>query len=1021
MMRKHKLAIAGAVLGAVLLARWACRSEWPDHEGKIRQTAQLSAGQLRRGGPGYVSILAEGLYVERGDEQVQRLTLEVDEAELALIDAAGVATPLAVKWKGERGKRAELTLPEVADGDYKLRATYHTKLGKGEAELALPLYSPARIHVITDRPLYEAGNVVHFRAVVLRARDLVPLDRRPGRWLITDPQGQILLEEKAPAGDFGVVAGSFPLDKDAAAGSWNVQWLSSDQSDTVSFEVRPFTLPRFRVEATASQPFYSVGEVPVVRGAVVYSSGAPVAGAQLELTWQTSGAWPPPREWQDKLLPKAAVTRADGQFELTLPEIPQDLQGQVTLAARLIATDPAGDRVESQVQLLLSADKITVSAVTELGEGLVEGFNNRLYLRVTTPDGRVLQGAKIKVKRAWQPSDVGVEGVVDEDGVAALQIDPGAPVNVVVPAQPWRPAPRRALVRRGEPEELIGGEGAPLADQLEMDRWLAAMAPCSKWYSAERSQVRIGLRVSAAGAISLMSAAAGEDEGDGDEEADGDEGADVAKGGKRAASPLAQCALAALRGARLPAGSERMYAVDFAFSEPDLPSLQVSIEGPHPPPAELEPALQQRAASARDCLSESSEGPLPQALSWRVQAGSRQVQLGGWIADPNGAAAAMGCATAAMNGAVALRRPAAREAFGLVRFTAALPERTRQQKPQPTMMLGYELAVSAEVEGAPATKLRLPPGEIPPLRMRLTPVLAKAGEEITAELIRGPSFSGELPEKLRLSCLAWQKEEKLDAERRTRWKLPAAIDGWCEVRGGGVRALAFIKPANDLTVSIQPEQPRYAPGDQAQLKIQTKIAGVGGKAAVGLFGVDESLGQLIPLPGAGELDRLRSKVETSAPAFGSLDGQALTLGRIQGANAAAATVLRVSSIPGPPELDAVVSASSDRDAGFDAVAELTDRFYTVLGELYAQARQWEKAAPATEKMRPETMAQLWKKALAACKKRGERIDDAFGRELRLRMLPADLLALTAPEAVITGTRLPEDVENWSAWVARKRP
>ena len=41
-------------------------------------------------------------------------------------------------------------------------------------------------------------------------------------------------------------------------------------------------------------------------------------------------------------------------------------------------------------------------------------------------------------------------------------------------------------------------------------------------------------------------------------------------------------------------------------------------------------------------------------------------------------------------------------------------------------------------EGAPSTKIRIAPGAVPPLRMRVTPVLAKAGEEVTAEVIDGP-------------------------------------------------------------------------------------------------------------------------------------------------------------------------------------------------------------------------------------------------------------------------------------------
>ncbi|MEO7736367.1 MAG: hypothetical protein ABIY55_35745, partial [Kofleriaceae bacterium] len=79
-------------------------------------------------------------------------------------------------------------------------------------------------------------------------------------------------------------------------------------------------------------------------------------------------------------------------------------------------------------------------------------------------------------------------------------------------------------------------------------------------------------------------------------------------------------------------------------------------------------------------------------------------------------------------------------------------------------------------------------------------------------------------------------------------------------------------------------------------------------------------------------------------------------------------------------------------------------------------------APAAEKMAPATMARLWSAALEACKARGQRIDDAYGRRMRLARLPADLLALTDPRAVVVvATRLTEDVENWPAWVSKEQP
>ncbi len=1040
-------------------------------DGAVRQTARLSASGLRRGAAGQVTLAAIAHYTTGDADGEQRAPVpRARSIELSLV-GKGAATrgsstgpsstgpaagqppapstaqlpgsstgqrtgptpgqapgstagqapggapsqlsvrPLAgVRWhESDDTSWAEVSLPEVPDGDYQLRARYTTALGTGEVSLPLALYAPARIHVLTDRPLYEPGNTVRFRAVVLRAHDLAPLDHRPGTWVVTSPENEVLLEEAAPAGAWGVVSGSFPLDRRAPTGTWKVAWRSADAVDEVPFTVEPFTLPRFRVDAIAGQPFYRAGDRPVIRGAVRYASGAPVAAAQLDITWDIAGDWPPPLAWQTTLLPRHAQTAASGRFELALPEVPADLQGRATLTARISAVDAAGDRVAGAATVLLSQDGIQVAAVTELADGLVESFNNRLYVRVATPDGRVVANTKVTLRRAWQPNDPGITAELDEDGVASVQLDPGAPVNLVIPAAPWRPAPPRALVTRGATTELIGGEGASLADQVALDRWLPRLASCAAWLDEDAGSTRLALRVAASGAV--LAAGAGP-------------------------APIDRCVVGIARQQRLPAGRERLYTVELQLADPALPRLTASVEGALEAPPGLDDEIEALVGRTRDCLP-SREGSLARMLTWRVAAGKKAVELTGWIADPTATEgegeAAMACVTARFAGArIVLAEPAASDALGLVRFSIELPASERQARPQPTTMLGYELLVTAQTEGAPTAKLRIAPGAVPPLRLRVTPVLPRPGEPVTAELVRGPAWTGALPEKLALTCLRARAEGALDKEHRVALVVPNGVEGWCaitaapsatgEIPAGaaGVRALIYVRPAAELRVSVVPGRDRYKPGERAELAIRTTLGGKGGPAAVGLFGVDDSLGQLVPLPDGDALGRLRPQVETRAPAFGVLDGQALTLGRIRGANAAAATVLRVAAIPAPPELDAV--ASGQAQSAFDPIEELTDRFYLVLAELHGQVRAWEAKAPAGEKMTPATLARLWAAALDACAARGQRVDDAYGRRLRLSRLPADLLALTDPRAVVVvATRLTEDVENWAAWVRREQP
>ncbi|MBZ0234074.1 MAG: hypothetical protein K8M05_17220 [Deltaproteobacteria bacterium] len=996
--------VAGVVLiTGLVIQQNACSSDdgWPPHDGNIRQTVRLDAYGLRRGGEGTVTLTATANFTRKAADVVDSVPVPgFSSIALALVDGKGVATPLPVqKWESQTGSsRGTVKLPEVPDGDYKLRASYRTRAGAGDVEANLPLYTPARIHVITDRPLYEPGNVVRFRAVVLRARDLAPLDSRPGRWIVKDPDGEVLLEESSPAGEWGVVAGTFPLDKGAPTGTWRIAWVSADASDEVPFTVEPFTLPRFRVEAAADKPYYRPLDTPVVRGAVVYSSGAPVTGAELAIEWDIDGDWPPPTSWLESQLPRVAKVAGNGRFELKLPAIPRDLQGQVTMTARIAALDPAGDRVEGRASVLLSEDGIAVSAVTEIGDGLVQGFNNRLYIRVTTPDGVVVPGAAVTVKRTWQGDDPGLAAVLDEDGVAALQIDPGAPVNVVIPALPYRPPPLPQLVTRDEPEELIGEEGAPLADQVEMDRWLAALSPCALWYDESDSGVSVGIRATTAGALTVVAAGS---------------------------TPLDRCVVDTLARKRLPAGADRMYSLTFSFVDPALPRLAASVDGALEVPEGLETAVGELAMRARSCLPRDAQGSLPRALTWTAREGSKEVLFGGWIADPasgeEAAVSAMGCAQGRLTGArVALEEEASADSMGIVRFTVEPPEIAGEARPQPTTMLGYELTVAVELEGKPSTKLRLTPGEVPDLRLRVQPVLAKVGDKVRAELIRGPDFAATgrtLPKELVLEHLKGRVTAELDDKKQAEFTIPAGAEGWIEVSGGGARALVYVKPENDLAVAVKPKAERYAPGQQAELAITTELGGKGAKAAVGLIGVDESLGQLATLPGVDELARLRPQVETTTPAFGVLDGQALALGRVRGANAAAATILKVGAIPRPPELDAVVSAQGETT--FDPIAELTDNFYNVLAELHVQVRAWEQSAPPAEQMKPETMVRLWQQALDACARRKEPVVDAWGRRLRLSRLPDDLLMLTDPRVVVAvGTRLPEDVESWTDYVRK---
>lgn len=1018
------LVLGLAALGLLIASTQTCLRTgfayglWVDQcpDGEIRQTIRVDSSGLSRGAFQSISVGVTAHYVATDGQAVRTAALTRFTPTVALVTAQG-ETLLNPKdgWKVlGNGMTALVALPKVNDGVYTLRVRAHSALGEAQLDVPLPLFAPARIHVLTDRPLYEPGNTVRFRALALKADDLSPLEERPGTWRVVNPSGVVLLEEQAPSGAWGVVSGSFPLDLGAESGTWSVTWASGNDSQTRTFDVRPFTLPRFRVEATPVKRWYRRGERPVVKGSVRYASGAPVAGAKLQARWNTQGAWPPPTSWTDgSALPKEATTTADGTFTFELPPVPQDLQGQATLVAHLDAVDAAGDRVEASAAVLLSQDDIAVTAVTELADGLVEGFNNRVFLRATTPDGQVLRGVVLTVKRLWDPSDTGTDAEADEDGVASLQLDPGPPVNVVIPAMPFRPQPPTPPVQRQSLEELLdlGETGeVSLADRLTFDRGQARLGACARYAGQAGRHAVAGLLVRASGAVFEVSTSGGR---------------------------LGRCLEDALKRLRFEPGHERFFQVSYSFDDSELPRLEADVQGVPIAPPGLQEHLADALLEVRDCLPANvSTGELPRLLQWKVVPERRKVELT-WvpvkgIALPE---SALACITGRLR-SLTLPKGSAHQAdgeddedetaqspaIGVASVQVIAPERSTALRPQDTVMVGYELSVTAKSQGEVLgrTTLRLNPGRVPAIRLRAKNQLVRPGEVITVEVLRGPDFTGELPETLSLRHAYQSVEGKLDPQTRTaQFQVPADWQGWAGVSWADGRVLFFVQPRAPLSVTVRPAKERYAPGQVAQLEIRTAEGNTGAQAGVGLFGVDDSLSQLVSLPGADELASLRPQASGVA-VFGSLDAQALALGRIRGANAAAAILLRVSAMPPPPTVEAAVPVHGA--TAFDPNEALVDRFYAVLEELYVQERTWESTAPASEKLTPPVMARLWSQALDAVEAKKESARDAFGRTLRLHRLPADLLALTDPRnVVVNGTRLPEDVQNWTQWVAKEKP
>lgn len=974
---------------------------WPSRcpSSELRLDLNVSASGLLRGQDGGgIDIVPQARWLdgEGRDAYPQQEVLRRGFSwDVTLLDAAGTEVEgldLGRREGGRWGFRVPAVLPDVPDGDYTLRVKVDAGFEAAELDVPVPVYAPAVVHLMTDRPLYKPGQEVLLRSVVLRRTDWTALPGRPGRWRIVDPEGTEMLVEKDVAGPWGVADGSFPLDADARIGRWTATWESGGASDSVSFDVRPFRLPRLVVEPQPSAAWFAAGDEVVIEGRARYTSGAPVANAPVTVTLAVAdGRWAPPLEWEE---PREVRTGTDGSFTVSYGAVPPDLIDRTRLRAEVRVVEAAGEAANGSTTVVVSRDSLAIDVLTELAGGLVEGFNNRTYLRVTTPDGRALADASLVVKRPYDPADPGKEATTDVDGVAALQLDPGPPVTVVIPAPPYRPRPPIP-----DPPRLVSAsrvaDGAPLDldERRSLDERLQSLERC-RTFAVGDQDVPVGVQVDSTGAARRVVAA--ED-------------------------PLSECVGAAMAGLRMPSGDARTYALTWRIPDAQLPSITASTTNAFGSAA-IDGWLAQAAARSRACFApgQGVDGAEVLTLHWAVDAGSRSVgsaihEAGGSGLSPT----ALTCVRTALSGGT-LAEPAAAPAMGATRFTLHVPRPAGAAAQESWTQTGYELAVSATADGAEAGSgtVVVGTGAVPSVRLRADPSLASPGDEVVIQLIRGPGFYGELPDELGLYDGTAEVVRADVVENKVTLKLPDTARGFLHADFAGARAVVFVRDPSPLSVALSTPRATYRPGETAELTVTTRAGDAPVAAAVGLVGVDAALAQLAPLVDPNDFGRVTVRATSDHPAFGAFDPRALTLGQIRGENAAKAAVLAITSLPDDPKGDAPSSGSAS--VASDVEGRATLNFYRALERATTKVRAWEAAAGPGELLAPEQMVAFWDDSLAELADEGEPAVDGFGRTLELSVLSLDRVQLTDPRTlVVDAARLPEDFVGWTQYVTQE--
>lgn len=226
----------------------------------------------------------------------------------------------------------------------------------------------ATVHVYTDRPLYQPGQTVYYKAIIRRNND-ARLDILPEGTAVTatiwDAQGGIVQTTTLATNWFGTVHGSFALAEGATLGSYRLEIRTLDEGHGQTFKVTAQHNPTYSVVVTTDPSHPVIGDTVQITVEAVSDLGEPVANAEVTLKVYEPAVW-----YGYAAKPIQAKTDENGRFTTTFPtkQLAQEMYGEASkhLAIEAIVKDSDQQAVSglTAIRLYAAAETLTIAQST---------------------------------------------------------------------------------------------------------------------------------------------------------------------------------------------------------------------------------------------------------------------------------------------------------------------------------------------------------------------------------------------------------------------------------------------------------------------------------------------------------------------------------------------------------------------------------------------------------------------------------------------------------------------------------
>ena len=315
---------------------------------------------------------------------------------ISLIDAKKNKHHVYSGLTDQKGKvLANFDIPTLEAGTYTMEIATRSALGEEKLERQVRIKADGKILLVTDRPIYQSGHLIHLRALALRSFDMKPLENKDVLFEIEDPKGNKVYKKTFKTSDFGIASVDFQLADEVNMGDYNLRAIIGDIRAEKTVQVKRYVLPKFKVEVKADKTFYLPKEKITVDLQSDYFFGKPVANSKIEVSASTFDvAFKEFSKWK-------GMTDANGhaKFEIQLPDyfVGQPLQAGNAIVKLDIKVLDNADHTEKVVKSYAVSDQaIRLSVISEGGK-MVPGLENRVFLAAIYPDGSPAPNVEVKL------------------------------------------------------------------------------------------------------------------------------------------------------------------------------------------------------------------------------------------------------------------------------------------------------------------------------------------------------------------------------------------------------------------------------------------------------------------------------------------------------------------------------------------------------------------------------------------------------------------------------------------------